>query len=562
MSSSGQSSEASRLKTEGNSLFTRNDFTGAYEKYTEALKHDDKNAVLYCNRAACSLGLNRSVASYKTLSSQATQLDPAYTKAWGRLANARAGLNRPDQAVEAWERAVGAFPAENLTAAQQKQKEQYQGELAAAKAKLDDLLAHPREPQGIVRLQDGDQLPWNRAAAMLPELQRTGVWASSAWVADYTYQEWKRALSAMKEGRVMHTSRGAGYFGRQGVVEGLTNAIIADPRVFHISDQDFLTMYNRQMMFEIAQTKAWTENGSRDVMKQVPERLRAEGWDVVRPALSLTVRGWIMRAFLEDNLKNNVVTALDFYTSALEVLQWGQELYKDVPFSEKGQIFQPTFIRGVKSLRLDAFMKAYTKERSANPKYSLDELLAGAQELLDELVGAPTQPQTVDDYAFILAFHRYPTGQAHAIRGFYYNEKARALRGTVQGLSRAVVDLYLEATKAYTEASACYPPDEESYPWYLHCALQAMWESVGQVKCLLALLDSMKKSIVLVKRIWEFGANWTSGPNSTPGFVVHLEKDMMLRDQLLEKMRRGEINRDSLVSLQGDVIIRASNAWA
>ncbi len=59
-------------------------------------------------------------------------------------------------------------------------------------------------------------------------------------------------------------------------------------------------------------------------------------------------------------------------------------------------------------------VQAYTKKRGVNPKYSLDEMLAGAQELLDELAGAPTQPQNVDDYAFILAFHRYPTGQAHA----------------------------------------------------------------------------------------------------------------------------------------------------
>ncbi len=206
--------------------------------------------------------------------------------------------------MEAWERAVGAFPAENLTAAQQKQKDQYQGELAAAKAKLDDLLAHPREPQGIVRLQDGDQLPWNRAAAMLPELQRTGVWASSvsvrlelisrsiptlscmaqAWVADYTYQVCMSLCSVsclyttlaqhlpagMEESFKRH-ERGSchAYVQRcrllrasgskfritfladrtdllSQVVEGLTNAIIADPRVFHISDQDFLTMYNRQ----------------------------------------------------------------------------------------------------------------------------------------------------------------------------------------------------------------------------------------------------------------------------------------------------------------------------
>ena len=52
-------SDSERLKGEGNALFAKDDFTGAYEKYTEALKHDDKNAVLYCNRAACCLRLNR-----------------------------------------------------------------------------------------------------------------------------------------------------------------------------------------------------------------------------------------------------------------------------------------------------------------------------------------------------------------------------------------------------------------------------------------------------------------------------------------------------------------------
>ena len=57
--SSTMTSDSERLKGEGNALFAKDDFTGAYEKYTEALKHDDKNAVLYCNRAACCLRLNR-----------------------------------------------------------------------------------------------------------------------------------------------------------------------------------------------------------------------------------------------------------------------------------------------------------------------------------------------------------------------------------------------------------------------------------------------------------------------------------------------------------------------
>ncbi len=51
--------QAERLKTEGNALFVKNDFTGAYQKYTEAIKYDKKNAILYCNRAACAFGLNR-----------------------------------------------------------------------------------------------------------------------------------------------------------------------------------------------------------------------------------------------------------------------------------------------------------------------------------------------------------------------------------------------------------------------------------------------------------------------------------------------------------------------
>lgn len=53
------SSQADRLRANGNALFVKKDFKGAYKTYTEALKLDDKNAVLYSNRAACSLGLNR-----------------------------------------------------------------------------------------------------------------------------------------------------------------------------------------------------------------------------------------------------------------------------------------------------------------------------------------------------------------------------------------------------------------------------------------------------------------------------------------------------------------------
>jgi hypothetical protein len=44
--------QADRLKAEGNALFVKKDFAGAYKKHTEALAYDDKNAILYSNRAA------------------------------------------------------------------------------------------------------------------------------------------------------------------------------------------------------------------------------------------------------------------------------------------------------------------------------------------------------------------------------------------------------------------------------------------------------------------------------------------------------------------------------
>ena len=73
--------------------------------------------------------------------------------------------------------------------------------------------------------------------------------------------------------------------------------------------------------------------------------------------LNLVFRAWILRAFMEGALKNNMGASLDFYTSALEVLQWGSTEWKDIPYDQRGSIFQPTFIRGVKCLRLDQFMK-------------------------------------------------------------------------------------------------------------------------------------------------------------------------------------------------------------
>lgn len=54
MASADISTLVAKLKDEGNALFAKKDYRSAYHKYTKALELDDKNVVLYANRAACS----------------------------------------------------------------------------------------------------------------------------------------------------------------------------------------------------------------------------------------------------------------------------------------------------------------------------------------------------------------------------------------------------------------------------------------------------------------------------------------------------------------------------
>lgn len=135
----------------------------------------------------------------------------------------------------------------------------------------------------------------------------------------------------------------------------------------------------------------------------------------------------MLRAFIEKELQENAEVAVEFYNHALEVLKWGAERWERLPNSPG--VFQPTFVRGIKCLRLDALMDVrlicilwcicsyalrYHKACKQNPsRFTHDDLLASADELLSELADAPTEPP-VPDPAFFLSFFKYQIGEAHA----------------------------------------------------------------------------------------------------------------------------------------------------
>jgi serine/threonine-protein phosphatase 5 len=62
MSAPSAKDQALALKEEGNKAFRSKNWQEAYDKYTEAIKLDNKNVVYYTNRAAALQEMRRYVA--------------------------------------------------------------------------------------------------------------------------------------------------------------------------------------------------------------------------------------------------------------------------------------------------------------------------------------------------------------------------------------------------------------------------------------------------------------------------------------------------------------------
>ena len=140
-----------------------------------------------------------------------------------------------------WTRALDVLPRENLTSAEQKQKDQYESELQAAKKKAQVLKDNPKKPEGAktFRSSECEKLPWMRAMVILPGLAASLTWNSSvrrvypflpvdifsiyfsgrmqAWAIERAYHSWTRGIKLMKECKPQQTPAGPGIFGCFGV---------------------------------------------------------------------------------------------------------------------------------------------------------------------------------------------------------------------------------------------------------------------------------------------------------------------------------------------------------
>ena len=90
---------ASTLKDEGNKLFKEGKYAEACEKYTEALKHDPNNSVIYSNRSVTHIKLKNYEHALSD-SQECIKLNPQWSKGYYRKTVALEGLARYDEVMQ------------------------------------------------------------------------------------------------------------------------------------------------------------------------------------------------------------------------------------------------------------------------------------------------------------------------------------------------------------------------------------------------------------------------------------------------------------------------------
>ncbi|KAG6841567.1 hypothetical protein C0991_009602 [Blastosporella zonata] len=510
MASVSRNANAELLKTEGNALHVSGHFQEAYAKYSEAIKQDPKNPILWANRAASSLSMKKYLDA-GTDATKATELDPTYAKAWGRQGTACLSLASYSKSADAFKKALSCLPATGeLSAADQLLKTHYEEGLKKAEKQLGRTF---KINSAIIMPSDAD-IPYKRAMAMEPELIAQRLVEHSGFVILAAYREFQEGINGMNYMHHQFRNGQEVVVGKYGVVESLTNAILRDRRAFYITDGEFMNKYNKQVMFEIQHCKAWTSEGPREIQQNALKRLKTLGWGAVRPALSLTVRcrrelplppdshlralsnrAWLMRGYLQASFKLPG-SYVEFVSDALQILEWGARVWKNVPTEERGVIFEDSFIRGVKRLYLNLlFEQSYTHEKTGD----MENIAKVAREILDE----PLAPPKIEiDPGFVSSFWIYSEADAHIMLGWYFLQKAKAIRNHDEA-----TELYKESAAHYFQGANLFPEDDEKHAMFLKICLEAHWFAGSPLKVTLLIAKHVRETIPEMKRIWEHSAD-------------------------------------------------------
>ncbi|OAX32805.1 hypothetical protein K503DRAFT_804927 [Rhizopogon vinicolor AM-OR11-026] len=293
-------------------------------------------------------------------------------------------------------------------------------------------------------------------------------------------------------------------------------------------------------MFEATARRAWDSEGLETIKELAQKRLKENGWDDIRPALSVTVRAWIMRASVEGNLREEPQAAVQYFKRALDLLEWGRTIWKDVPKDNRGAIFEDTFLTGVRGLYLKMFMNAHHTDPGLNSKFPLEHLKEEAEDLLketDRISRNPTKEEV--DPGFVSSFISYPAGIAHSMIGLYYVQMSRYSGDPMQKMF-----CFMKGARAYLEAANKYPEDDELHAWSLNCTLDLMRRSVGvKVGNFNRVADRLREAAPKMMKIWAFSALGQGGRDQK------IQANLDNAQDIMKRVAEGKLTLDDPVPL-------------
>ncbi|KAI9057043.1 TPR-like protein [Trametes sanguinea] len=466
MSSDGETkAKVEQLKAEGNELHSKGNYAAARSKYSEAIKLDGENAVLYANRAASYIA-------------QRQYLDAAK--------DAQRELRAWQPSINAWKKALETLPSADLTAQQEQLKQQYEEGLKQAETELQKNKSKTMEQHNLRSVPADDQRPWIRALKMEDVLTSNAVLNTSAWVIMNAYKT------------------DTGINGNMNALQLIINGLLRDDRVFHMDSEDWLDKLQLQVQFEVSANEGWVEGGPETVKEEAVKRLKEKGWKSVRWALGATIRAWFLRAYFAHRSRSSLSLALQYYNDVLDVLDWGARTWHDVPTADRGVIFQKTYIRAIRRLKMDAYLGAL-KEAEDDSEYNVEDLMELANQIVDETTkNAPKEGDNDEgplDKGAWYSFFVYPVADAHATLGAIFMQQG--LSAKQAGDKAEAENMLAAASKFYKKAAEMYPPDDENFALYLKVAFEAEYHLGKPLSDTLPLCKRIRDSLPGILKIWE-----------------------------------------------------------
>ncbi|KDN41912.1 hypothetical protein RSAG8_07129, partial [Rhizoctonia solani AG-8 WAC10335] len=445
------------------------------------------------------------------------EADPNYARGYERLATAQLGLHRYNDAYESYGKAVALLDAiSDPTSAD-----------IARKVKIEQALAEAQRREAgpdvlLIRNATGN-MPWDKAEALRPSMNPSDGSCTSAWIILEAHDLFSKGCEALWELQRTETSEGTVIYGRLGAVADISDGLLRDERAFHMTTADWKDRYGYQAQYEAMEYNAWiNQPDEATIMREIRERVATRGWDNVRPAVGLTVRAWIMHAFLLRSIPD-YNTAVQLLQKVQRFLTWGDHQWPDVPTSQRGVVFEHTFRRSVKRLYLHTLYQAIINNPSPNSPFSLAELKNTSAAILEDVELHPPESEDKEKLTpgYIAAYWVYPTAEAMIIDGFYHMQLALTSLPVDPAKQK---ENYRLAYEKYLSGAERFPKDDENHAYYLKSALECLMESGATLTETLPLMERVRKATPLMKNIWETSGMSLCGRDAALQAVASFEE--------------------------------------